>query len=140
MLAAILATAACHVGGHAPFLRPDETCTPGAFRSLPLAQVCRHKERPSLPAAQRRFILVSYGVPSFGGDDGELDHRVPFFLGGTTDRRNMWPEAGPRPNPKDDLETYVRQRVCMKRTMRLGTARALFEADWVAAYRRYRIT
>jgi len=140
MLAAILAAAACQVGGHAPFLRPDDRCTPGAYRALPLAEVCTHKERPRLPSAERRFILTGYGVPSFNGTDGELDHRVPFFLGGTTDRANIWPEAGTRPNPKDDLEEYVRARVCVKRTMRPSTARRIFKTNWVTAYRRYGIT
>jgi hypothetical protein len=140
MLAAILAAVACHVGGQAPFLRPDAACTPGAFQALPLTKVCRHKERPGLPSVERRAILVGYGVPGFTGRVGELDHRIPFFLGGTTDRRNIWPEAGRRPNPKDDLEQYVRQRVCVTKTMRLRTARAIFKGDWVVAYRRYQIS
>jgi hypothetical protein len=140
MLAAILAAAVCHIGGQAPFLRPDRECTPGAFDPLSRPQVCKHKKRPSLPAADRRFILASYGLPDFSGRDGELDHRVPFSLGGATDRANIWPEPGPRPNPKDKLEDYVWRRVCVKRTMRLSTARAIFEDDWVIAYRRYHIT
>jgi len=128
----------CHVGGQAPFLRPDTDCTPGAFEDLSRAQACVHKERRALPAAERHFIL-SYGVPSWKGSDGELDHRVPFFVGGTTDRANIWPEAGPRPNPKDRLETYVYGRVCTKRTMRLSTARAIFTGDWVVAFRRHHL-
>jgi hypothetical protein len=42
MLAAILAAVACHVGGQAPFLRPDDDCTPGAYKNLTLAQACVH--------------------------------------------------------------------------------------------------
>jgi hypothetical protein len=137
MLPAILVTAACHVAGTAPFLRPDGDCTPGAYERLTMAQACVHKPRPSLPAVERRFILGRYGVPKFAGDDGELDHRIPFSLGGTTDRANIWPEAGRRPNPKDKLETFVWRRVCVEGTMRLGTARVIFRGDWVAAYRRY---
>jgi hypothetical protein len=140
MLSATLVTAVCHVAGTAPFLRPDGDCTPGAHAKLTPAQVCVHKRRPSLRAAEKRSILASYDVPGFANDDGELDHRVPFFLGGTTDRRNIWPEAGARPNPKDDLEQYVRQRVCVDGTMRVRTARGIFRSDWVAAYRRYGIT
>jgi hypothetical protein len=89
MLAVVLAAAVCHIGGQVPFLRPDDDCTPGAFDPLTRAQACRHNERPSLAAADRRFILASYGVPGFSGGDGELDHRVPFSLGGTTDRANI---------------------------------------------------
>ena len=39
-----------------------------------------------------------------------------------------------------DLEQYVRQRVCVTKTMRLRTARAIFKGDWVVAYRRYQIS
>jgi hypothetical protein len=140
MIAAILAAAVCHVGGQAPFVRPDDDCTPGAYKNLTAAQACKHKERPSLPAAERRFILTSYGVPNWTGQSGELDHRVPFSFGGTTDRANIWPEEGSIPNTKDKLEFYIHDRVCHDRTMRLRTARAIFLGDWVAAYRRYGIT
>jgi hypothetical protein len=78
MLAAILVTAVCHVAGTAPFLLADVDCTPGAYAKLTPAEVCVHKRRPSLPAAEKRSILASYGVPGFANDDGELDHRVPF--------------------------------------------------------------
>jgi hypothetical protein len=70
----------------------------------------------------------------------DFDHRVPFSLGGTTDRANIWPEAGSIPNTKDKLEDYVHGRVCDKRTMRLRTARAIFLGDWVAAFRKYHLT
>jgi hypothetical protein len=30
--------------------------------------------------------------------------------------------------------------VCVDGTMRMSTARGIFKGDWVAAYRRYRIT
>jgi hypothetical protein len=140
MIAAILAAAVCHIGGQAPFLRPDDDCTPGAFKNLTRAQACVHKQRPPLPAAERRFIVASYGVPKWSGQNGELDHRVPFALGGTTDRANIWPEAGSIPNTKDRLEDYIHARVCDKRTMRLQTARTIFLGDWVAAYRKYHLT
>ena len=139
MIAAVLVAAVCHVTGQSAFLRPDDDCTPGASEDLTRAQACVHKERPPLRAAERRFILTSYGVPNWTGDDGELDHRIPFFMGGTTDRANIWPEAGSRPNPKDTLEDYVYRRVCTKRTMRLSTARAIFKGDWVTSFRRYHL-
>jgi hypothetical protein len=62
------------------------------LQNLTVAQACKHKERPSLRAAERRFILTSYGVPNWTGQNSELDHRVPFSFGGTTDRA----KSGPR--------------------------------------------
>jgi len=139
ILAAILATAACHVGGHAPYVTPDNTCTPGSYTRLTRQQACTPKTRPTLPAADRRWIVTRYGVPNWTGKDGELDHRVPFFLGGNTNRRNIWPEVGSIPNTKDRLEFYVHRRVCDRKPypMRVTTAVRLFLADWVHAYRVY---
>jgi hypothetical protein len=95
--------------------------------------------RPSLPAAERRAILSNYGVPTFNGTTGELDHRQPLALGGTTDRRNVWAEVGPIPNPKDRLEAYVFRRVCksLPHPMSLRTAHAIFAGNWVAYFRFY---
>jgi hypothetical protein len=147
MIALLLTTLACHVGGAAPFVTPDQRCTPGAYATLaPVVSTdspavrerkertaaCTHKARPPLPPLDRTWILRSYGVPGWSGHDGELDHRVPFFLGGTTDRRNIWPEVGRIPNTKDQLEFYVFDRVCKRQPhpMRVSTARHLFFGDW----------
>jgi hypothetical protein len=135
----ILATiaAACAIAGAGTFTAPDNHCTPGASAHLTRAQACHTRDRPTLPAAERRRILTDYGVPGWTGRDGELDHRIPFFLGGTTDHRNIWPERGRIPNPKDRLESYIWRRVCVRHTMRPRTARRLFRQDWRTTYRRY---
>lgn len=137
MIATLLTIAACHVGGHAPLVTPDNACTPGAYRRLAVTQVCTSKDRPYLPVAERRAILANYGVPAWTGVNGEIDHRVPFYLGGTTDRANLWPEVGAIPNAKDRLENYTRIRVCVQHTMRVRTAIRIFLGDWVHAYRAY---
>jgi hypothetical protein len=71
----------------------------------------------------------AYGVPDWDGDDGELDHRIPFFLGGRTDRSNIWPEPGPIPNRKDALERLAYERVCNGH-MRVRRAVRWFRRDW----------
>jgi hypothetical protein len=43
MIAAILAAAVCHISGQAPFLRPDDDCTPGGYKNLTLAQACHDR-------------------------------------------------------------------------------------------------
>lgn len=113
-------------------------CTPGAYVSLGRAAACTSKDRPTLKAADRREILRRYGVPDWSGRDGELDHLVPFWLGGKTTPRNIWPEPGAIPNKKDRLEDYTRRRVCVAHSMRVRTARRIFTADWRVYYRRYR--
>jgi hypothetical protein len=144
---ALTLAASCHAHGPVPFVAPDNTCTPGQYLRLSRAQVCASKDRPSLRAAVRRRVLANYGVPGWKGANGEIDHRVPFFLGGTTTVGNLWPEAGPDPrvgqNPKDRLEEYVRRRVCTstqtrpRGTMSVGSARRIFLSDWRFAYRWY---
>jgi hypothetical protein len=52
------------------------------------------------------------------GDSGpmsgyEYDHFVPLELGGAVnDARNLWPEPGASPNPKDAVEGELRAWVC----------------------------
>lgn len=118
---------------------PDDRCTPGAYENLSKAQVCVHKVRPRVTSRLRKSIKSAYGVA--GTWTGEIDHRVPFFLGGYTTALNLWPEAGKIPNPKDGLERYVYERVCHRKpaAMRLSTARGIFLKDWRTAYQRYRI-
>jgi len=124
----------CHVNGSGAFTAPDNACTPGAYRVLSRSAVCTPKDRPGLSAADRREVLSGYGVPGWSGKSGELDHRVPVFLGGLTVEDNIWPERGSIPNRKDALEVLVRRRVCVDRTMRVRTAVRLFLADWRHAY------
>lgn len=136
MIVALLA-AACSVGGSGQMTTPDQDCTPGAYERLTQAETCVHKVRPPVVSLRRR-IKAAYGIvdPRWVG---ELDHRVPFFLGGTTDVNNLWPEAGKIPNPKDKLEAYVYRRVCRGEPvgMTLTTARRIFLGDWRVAYVRY---
>lgn len=128
--------ASCHVTGTDALIAPDNACTPGAYTHLTRPQVCTTKDRHSLPAAERRRLLNAYGVPGWTGANGEIDHRVPFFLGGLTVRANLWPEPGNIPNAKDFLEGAVYRRVCFgtPHRMRVRTAVRLFLADWRDAY------
>jgi hypothetical protein len=125
----------CHVLGSAAFTAPDNACTPGAYRVLSRSAVCSTKDRPTLPAADRRKVVGEYGVPRWSGANGELDHRVPLFLGGLTVEDNIWPERGGIPNRKDALESLVRRRICVDRTMRVRTGVRIFLSDWRHAYR-----
>jgi hypothetical protein len=137
MILELLVVASCHVSGTPPFIRPDSICTAGSYDRLTVTQVCTPKDRPTLHAADRRRILTRYGLETWTGTDGELDHRVPFFLGGRTNVANIWPQRGAIPNTKDRLENYVRYRICVAHTMRVRTARLIFLGDWVVSYKKY---
>jgi hypothetical protein len=65
----------------------------------------------------------------------EYDHFVPLELGGATnDRRNLWPEPGASPNPKDKVEDYLHRQVCNGK-MSLSRAQRLIVQNWVTVYR-----
>jgi hypothetical protein len=119
---------------------PDPTCTPGSTRNLDRAHTCHSKERPDLPDATRTRILRDYGVPHWTGHDGELDHRVPFALGGRTTYSNIWTQPGHIPNTKDRLEWAVINAVCDAHTMTPHHARQIFLDDWRTAYRHWQRT
>jgi hypothetical protein len=129
--------AVCLTIGAQPFVRPDQACTPGDTDRLTTAEVCTPKTRPALAAADRRRILARYGYATWTGANGELDHRIPVFLGGRTDVRNVWPEPGPIPNRKDRLESYVYNRICTWRTMRPRYAVHIFAGNWTLYSKRY---
>jgi hypothetical protein len=64
----------------------------------------------------------------------EYDHFVPLELGGATnDSRNLWPEPGASPNPKDRVEDYLNREVCAGK-MALARAQSLIVRNWVALY------
>lgn len=131
-------SASCQAEGIVPFTAPDNACTPGAWSFKTRTDVCDgDTARPKLRAAERRHILGGYQLDKWTDPDGELDHRVPLVLGGTTDHRNVWPERELNgANPKDRLEFRVYRRVCFAdpHPMRVRTAIRLFLADWRHAY------
>jgi hypothetical protein len=69
------------------------------------------------------------------GDAGSLggyeyDHFVPLELGGAVnDPRNLWPEPGAVPNPKDAVEDALREKVCDGQ-LTLAAARRAIAANW----------
>jgi hypothetical protein len=137
----------CHARGRGLYSLPDPGCTPGAIDPAVtqgnLARtICRSgyskSVRPSesVTEAEKRASLVAYGdrrpLHYY-----EYDHLVSLELGGArNDARNLWPEPGTSPNPKDSLEDRLHARVC-DGLMSLAAARLAIARDWVAAYRHY---
>jgi hypothetical protein len=136
----------CHARGSGLFTRPDPRCTPGASdprvnQADITSTICRRGYTASVRPAES----VTYGEKRASmrayGDHGasrryEYDHLIPLELGGApNDPRNLWPELGATPNPKDTLENRLRKQVC-DGTLPLAVARREIAADWVAAYRR----
>jgi hypothetical protein len=75
--------------------------------------------------------MAAYGDPRSPGYY-EYDHFVPLELGGATnDRRNLWPEPGASPNPKDAVEDELNNKVC-DGLMTLANAQRAIVANWVS--------
>jgi hypothetical protein len=74
--------------------------------------------------------IAAYGDTGTVGSY-EYDHFVPLELGGPTNGpRNLWPEPGASPNPKDTVENQLRQRVCDAQ-LSLAQAQHGIATNWV---------
>ncbi len=132
----------CHAIGSGLNSRPDPQCTPGALdpqvtqatigRTIcergwtstvrPPEAITEPEKRESMAAYSDRGPLSDY----------EYDHFVPLELGGATnDPRNLWPEPGASPNPKDAVEKELNRKVC-DRQMALAQAQRAIVANWVS--------
>jgi hypothetical protein len=131
----------CRAIGSGLYSRPDPRCTPGALnphvtQATIRRTICRDgwtatvRPREVITEAEKRDSMLAYGDTRSIGDY-EYDHFVPLELGGATnDARNLWPERGASPNPKDNVENELNRAVCDGR-MSLGRAQRLIVADWV---------
>jgi hypothetical protein len=139
------ARGSCRAIGSGQFSRPDPRCTPGALnpavRQDNINQtICRagwtRTVRPPeyVTEREKRLSMVAYSDRS-AISDYEYDHFVPLELGGATnDPRNLWPEPGASPNPKDMVENYLNREVCDQK-MTLAHAQREIAADWIVIYR-----
>ena len=135
----------CSARGSGRFALPDAHCTPGAIdpavtQANLSSTICRsgytRTVRPprSVTAVEKRASVRAYS------DSGptsayEYDHLVPLELGGArNDPRNLWPQPGRTPNPKDALENRLHDMVCAGE-LGLAAAQKRIARDWVAQYR-----
>jgi hypothetical protein len=123
---------------------PDPACTPGEVdpnvtQSNIKTTICvagyTTKVRPptKYTDALKTQQIRRYGYADTNVRDYEEDHFIPLELGGDpTDPRNLWPELGPSPNPKDSVEGKLRRLVCSNR-MTLEEARQRIRSNWKTA-------
>jgi hypothetical protein len=104
------------------------------------ATICRsgytRTVRPpeSITYREKRASMAAY-ADGTSTSEYEYDHLVPLELGGApNDPRNLWPEPGTTPNPKDSLEDRLHRLVCAH-SLSLSTAQRLIARDWVGLYR-----
>jgi len=136
----------CHARGSSLFSLPDPRCTPGAISPAVhqadlQSTICRDgytkTVRPpeSITEPEKEASLAAYGDAE-PLHHYEYDHLVPLELGGAAnDPRNLWPEPGATPNPKDELENRLRSLVC-DGELGLSAAQREIATDWIAVYHR----
>ncbi len=135
------APGSCHAMGSGLFSRPDPTCTPGALNpSVTQATIEQticvsgwtETVRPSeiVTAPEKLASIAAYG-DSGATHNYEYDHVVSLELGGAlNDTRNLWPEPGMSPNPKDSVENALHRMVCDGR-MQLARAQRIIATGWI---------
>jgi hypothetical protein len=131
----------CRALGRGLYSRPDPRCTPGALDpSVTQTTIDRTicvpgftaKVRPpeSITETEKINSMAAYGD---GGPTGgyEYDHFIPLELGGAVnDPRNLWPEPGASPNPKDAVEDTLHSEVCAGQVT-LTHAQHAVASDWI---------
>jgi hypothetical protein len=132
----------CHARGSGLDSQPDPACTPGALNPA-VTQATIHQTicvrgdtetiRPSesVTEAEKSASMAAYGdrgsVSAY-----EYDHLVSLELGGAlNDARNLWPEPGASPNPKDTVENALHRAVCDGQ-MPLAQAQHIIATGWVS--------
>jgi hypothetical protein len=135
------APGSCHATGTGLYSRPDPACTPGALNpAVTQATIDRTicvegwtatvRPAETITEQEKAASMAAYGDTGSLGHY-EYDHFVPLELGGATnDPRNLWPEPGASPNPKDRVENDLRQKVCDGQ-MTLAEARREIVTNWV---------
>jgi hypothetical protein len=121
---------------------PIRALTPGATAPVSTEELCagRGPSHEEIAPAVRQAVLRDYGMEGLPETEYELDYLITPELGGSSDRRNLWPERyGSRvwnARVKDELERLLPTLVC-RGSLELQTAQTDIAADWIGAYKKY---
>jgi hypothetical protein len=121
---------------------PDPRCTPGALNPAVTQGTINQticvpgytttiRPPESITEPEKLASMAAYGDAGRSPGDFEYDHLVSLELGGAVnDARNLWPESGSSPNPKDTVENALHHMVC-DGEMSLAQAQQIIATDWV---------
>jgi hypothetical protein len=77
--------------------------------------------------------ITDYGYADRNPKNYEEDHLISLELGGSpNDPKNLWPEPGSSPNPKDEIENLCNKKVCSGQ-ITLTQAQHEIATDWQTA-------
>jgi len=129
--------AQCHING----VLPDPACTPGSSNpNVTQANIQQticvsgftQTIRPPVSFTNNLKVqqIAQYGYADINLHDYEEDHLISLELGGApADPKNLWPEPGGSPNPKDHIENLCHKKVC-DGEITLATAQHEIATNW----------
>jgi len=132
--------AKCHSNG----VLPDANCTPGSIdpnvtqaniqQTICVSGYTKTVRPPvSFTNNLKKEQIGEYGYVDSNLHDYEEDHLISLELGGApSDPKNLWPEPGGSPNPKDHIENVCHKKVC-DGTILLAQAQKQIATNWQTA-------
>jgi hypothetical protein len=134
--------ALCHARAVPGGVLPDAACTsgatnPGVTQATIGSTICRSGYTATIrPPASYTDALKRQQIAAYTDTSPrsyEEDHLISLELGGaSSDQRNLWPEPGTSPNPKDKVENELHRRVCVG-SMPLAEAQQRIATYWTTA-------
>ncbi len=133
-------TSKCHIQG----MLPDSNCTPGVIDPSVTQDninqtICvkgyTQTVRPSVEYTNKLKLqqIQEYGYIDTNLKDYEEDHLISLELGGSPeDPKNLWPEPGGSPNPKDKIENICHEKVCSGQ-LSLSQVQKQISTNWQTA-------
>ena len=125
---------------------PDPGLTPGAADPrATAARLCSKSFHTgsvrNVTQSEKRAVYAEYGMSAKRSPcPCEVDHLISLEIGGTNDKKNLWPQSyATRPwnaRVKDSLEDRLHALVC-RGSIALGDAQKQISTDWIAAYKKY---
>jgi len=129
---------------HSNDVLPDAHCTPGSIdpnvtqaniqQTICVSGYTQTVRPPaSFTNKLKKQQIAEYGYIDINIHDYEEDHLISLELGGApADRKNLWPEPGGVPNPKDKIENLCHKKVC-EGTISLADAQQQIATNWPTA-------
>ena len=130
----------CYIRG----VFPDSSCTPGVtdprvtqdnIQQTICVKGYTKTVRPPESYTNRLKVqqIAAYGYADTNTKDYEEDHLISLELGGEPrDPKNLWPEPGASPNPKDKIENLCHEKICSGQII-LSEAQKEIATNWQTA-------